>query len=63
MLERINIYIKESFNELTEQVEWPSWKALNSTTMVVLASTLVIALIIFIMDALSSILMENVYKL
>jgi preprotein translocase subunit SecE len=63
MLERINLYMKESYNELTEHVEWPSWPNLQSTTVVVLVSTLVIAAVIFLMDAASGSLLRYIYEL
>jgi preprotein translocase subunit SecE len=63
MLERINLYMKESYNELTEHVEWPSWSSLQSTTIVVLVSTLVIAAVIFLMDAASGSLLRYIYSI
>ena len=62
MLERLNLYMAESYNELKNNVEWPSWPNLQSTTIVVLVATLVIAAIIFLMDATGGSLLRYIYK-
>ena len=43
-------YIKESKNELLNKVSWPSWKDLQSSAVIVLIATIIIALVIFVMD-------------
>ncbi len=63
-MEQIVQYIKESYNELVNKVTWPSWPSLLSSTRLVLVASLVIALIIFVMDAVSSfILTDTIYEL
>jgi preprotein translocase subunit SecE len=62
-MEKITLYIKESYDELVNKVSWPTWANLQSTTMVVLISTIIITIIIFIMDIISKNLMEKVYEL
>ncbi len=63
MLERLNLYLTESYNELKNNVEWPSWPSLQSTTLVVLTATLVIAAIIFVMDAVGGSILRYIYEL
>jgi preprotein translocase subunit SecE len=63
MLERISLYMTESYNELRNNVEWPSWPNLQSTTIVVLVATIVIAAMIFAMDATGGGLLRYIYKL
>jgi preprotein translocase subunit SecE len=63
MFEKINLYLKESYNELVQNVTWPSWQNLQESTIVVLVSTLVIAAIIFLMDAGSGSLLKLIYGL
>ncbi len=63
MLERLNLYMAESYNELKNNVTWPSWKELQSTTIVVLVATLVIAAVIFLMDAAGGSVLRYIYKL
>ena len=63
-MEQIVQYIKESYNELVNKVTWPSWPSLLASTRLVLVASLVIALIIFVMDAVSSfILTDTIYEL
>lgn len=53
-MEKIRLYLTESYNELMHKVTWPTWPNLTSTTVVVLVSSLLIALVIFLMDFLSN---------
>jgi preprotein translocase subunit SecE len=52
-MDKITLYIKESYDELINKVSWPDWANLQSSTVVVIIASLLIALIIFIMDLLS----------
>lgn len=62
MFEKINLYLKDSYNELKDNVTWPSWPELQSSTIVVLVATLVIAAVIFVMDAASGSLLKYIYS-
>ncbi len=63
-MEQVLDYIKESYNELVNKVTWPTWPNLLSNTRLVLVASMIIALIIFLMDAVSSfILTDTIYKL
>ncbi|MCO6485704.1 MAG: preprotein translocase subunit SecE [Saprospiraceae bacterium] len=53
-MDKIKLYLTESYNELMHKVTWPTWPNLTSTTVVVLVSSLLIALLIFVMDLLSN---------
>lgn len=53
-MEKIKLYLTESYNELMHKVTWPTWPNLTSTTVVVLVASLLIALIIFVMDFLAN---------
>jgi len=46
----IKTYIQESYHELVHKVSWPSAKDLQSSSLVVLISALLVSLIIFAMD-------------
>ncbi len=41
---------QESYDELVHKVTWPSWKQLQSSSILVLVASVIIALIIFLMD-------------
>lgn len=49
-MNKIFIYFKESYKELTEKVTWPTWPQLQQSTMIVLAATIVITMIVLAMD-------------
>ena len=51
-------YLKESFQELTKKVTWPTWDKLQSSALLVLVSTLILALVVFVMDFAFQNLME-----
>jgi preprotein translocase subunit SecE len=53
-MEKIRLYLTESYNELMHKVTWPTWPNLTSTTVVVLVASLLIALVIFVMDFLAN---------
>jgi len=61
MLSNLSLYIKESYNELLNKVTWPTFASLQSSTIVVLIASLIIALIIFIMDAISKNILDLIY--
>jgi len=43
-------FFKESYIELVSKVTWPSWKELQSSSILVLVGTIIIASVVFIMD-------------
>jgi len=47
---KVTEYIKESYEELTEKVTWPTWSELQSSAMLVLIAAIIIALIILALD-------------
>jgi preprotein translocase subunit SecE len=58
MLKKIKLYIHEALDELFHKVTWPTWKELQSSALVVMVASFIIALVVFIMD----ISFENVMK-
>ena len=62
-MDRMTLYIKESYNELVNKVTWPSWSNLYSSTILVLVASLILALIIFVMDAISKGVLDQIYGL
>jgi preprotein translocase subunit SecE len=62
-MDKIKLYINESYEELVNQVTWPTWENLQQTSMLVLGSTVVIAALIFVMDVLSKQLTGLIYNL
>jgi len=62
-MEQIKLYLRESYNELVHKVTWPTWANLLSSTKVVLIGSLIIALIVLLMDAVSKALTEFLYNI
>jgi len=62
-METIKLYIKESYNELVHKVTWPSWQDLQSSTVLVIIGTLILALILFVMDLFSKGVTDFIYGL
>ena len=58
----VSEYIKESYIELTEKVTWPTWRELQSSAIVVLIATVIIALVVFGMDSVINFLLKSFYS-
>ncbi|HPQ09170.1 MAG TPA: preprotein translocase subunit SecE [Bacteroidia bacterium] len=56
-------FIKESYNELVNKVSWPTWSELQESSVIVLVSSIIIALLVFAMDSAFSKIMELIYQL
>jgi preprotein translocase subunit SecE len=52
-MERLKLYVKESYDELVNHVTWPTWANLQETTTIVLVATVVVAMLIFVMDVIA----------
>ena len=60
---KVSAYIKECYIELTEKVSWPTWDELQSSVIVVMIASLIIALAIFLMDIGFQTIMNLFYKM
>ena len=60
-MEKITLYIKESYYELVNKVTWPSWTSLQQSTVLVLVASLIIALVIFVMDLIANQSLQLIY--
>ena len=60
---KIKAYFQETFNELIHKVTWPTWGELQSSAIVVMVASLIIALVIFAMDITFENFMELVYSM
>jgi len=49
-MNKIAMYFRDSYKELTEKVTWPTWPQLQQSTMIVLVATIVITFIVMAMD-------------
>ena len=62
-MNKIGLYIKDSYNELLHKVTWPTWEQLQQSTMIVLVATIIITAIVALMDFLSNGVLKFVYSL
>lgn len=61
-MNKVSYYFQESYKELMEKVTWPTWIQLQQSTMIVLASTLLITAIVWIMDFVAAGALNFIYK-
>ncbi len=54
-------YIEEAVDELTNKVSWPTWSDLQSSGIVVLVATFIIAALIYLMDFAFGQIMDLIY--
>jgi preprotein translocase subunit SecE len=55
-------FIKESYEEMTQKVTWPTWGELQNSTVLVLVASAIISLIIFAMDKGANYILETFYN-
>ena len=56
-------YLKESYVELTKKVTWPSWDKLQSSALLVMVTTVILAAALVIVDFAFQHLMTAIYSL
>ena len=49
-MQKIQLYLKDAYNELVNKVSWPTWAELQSSAVVVMVASLIIALVVFAID-------------
>jgi preprotein translocase subunit SecE len=62
-MKRLKTYFKEAYLELTQKVTWPTWKELQSSAIVVMVASFIIALIVSLMDFGFSNIMRQIYEM
>jgi preprotein translocase subunit SecE len=61
-MNRFNLFIRESYQELMTKVSWPTWDELQSSAAIVTVAALIIAGIVLLMDAASNTVFSFFYK-
>jgi preprotein translocase subunit SecE len=59
----ISTYFQETYKELVHKVTWPSWKELQGSAILVMVSSLIIALAVALMDLVFKNIMSTIYGL
>jgi preprotein translocase subunit SecE len=62
-MKSILIYLQEAYKELIHKVTWPSWKELQGSAILVMVSSLMIAVVVALMDLAFKNLMHLIYSL
>ena len=62
-MNRLVTYLKESYNELMHKVTWPTWSELQSSAWIVMIAALIIAVVVYAMDASSGSIMKLFYNI
>lgn len=60
-MEKLTLYLKESYNELVKNVSWPTAEQLQESTLVVIVTAAVLTLVVFVMDSACSVIFKNIY--
>ena len=60
---KIKTYFEEAYNELVYKVSWPTWKELQSSALIVMIASLLIALVVFLMDISFENIMDFIYRM
>jgi preprotein translocase subunit SecE len=62
-MNKISLYIRDSYKEMMQKVTWPSWEQLQQSTMVVLAATIIITALVALMDFAANGVLKFIYSL
>ena len=62
-MENLRLYIKESIDELLNNVTWPTWPELVSNTVLVIVASTIFAIVTLLMDTGSNALLSFIYSL
>lgn len=60
-MEKIKLYLLESYNELVHKVTWPTMSSLMSNTVAVLVASAILMGVIVLMDGGSNALTKLIY--
>jgi preprotein translocase subunit SecE len=56
-------YLKESYVELTKKTTWPTWDKLQSSAILVMVTTAILALALWVIDLAFQSVMTAIYTL
>ena len=62
-MNKISLYIRDSYKEMMQKVTWPNWEQLLQSTMIVLVATLFITGIVWGMDTVINVVLKFIYSL
>ena len=56
-------YVADSYDELMHKVSWPTWSELQNSAVVVSIASLIIALVVYLMDLVFRLSLNQFYTL
>lgn len=62
-MNKITLYLRESYTELTKKVSWPTWSQLQNSAIVVMIASLILAGVVFVIDLGFRNMMTFIYNL
>ncbi|HVA99396.1 MAG TPA: preprotein translocase subunit SecE [Bacteroidia bacterium] len=62
-MNKIKAYLEDASNELFHKVSWPTWSELQSSSVVVMIASVIIAILVFGMDRSFNFIMEQFYHI
>lgn len=63
VMNKLTLYFKDSYIELSKKVTWPTWSQLQNSAIVVMVASVIFALVIFGMDIVFKNIMTFIYNL
>ncbi len=60
-MNKIRAYFNETSDELVNKVSWPTWNELQSSALIVMIASLIIAMLVFLMDTSFQFIMNLFY--
>ena len=62
-MDKILLYLQESYNELMDKVSWPTRQNLVDSAKVVVVSALMLSVMVFVMDFVVNQVLNFIYSL
>lgn len=62
-MNKLSLFLKDSYKEMMEKVSWPTWEQLQQSTMVVIGATVFTIALVALMDLIANNSMKFIYSL
>ena len=63
VMNKLTLYFKDSYTELSKKVTWPSWSQLQNSAIVVMVASVIFAIVVFGMDLVFKNIMTFIYNM
>ena len=61
-MSNVVLFLKDSYEEMTHRVSWPTWAELQNSAVIVLVASVIIALLVLAMDESVGNLLKLFYR-